>query len=216
MARSSNGWSPSPTSTESTTSPNCGRARRPDRCPGALWRLYLIQLMIHDDPHTAALLYERGRVELTSADPVVAGAPDTRRTGRTRRPHRHDPARALPGRLRGRARPRRRVLPCAGIRCQSSRRRLRGDRARARLGAHDPRAAPRGLRVRPHCLRGAVAARVADLSRAPRGRKWCRAAERLSARSRSQRQKMEPGVTAARLFQCNRGLGAGIPVISRR
>lgn len=43
--------------------------------PGALWRLYLLQLMIHDDARTAALLYERGRVELASADPVVAGAP---------------------------------------------------------------------------------------------------------------------------------------------
>ncbi|WP_308491550.1 DNA-directed RNA polymerase subunit beta [Microbacterium terrisoli] len=43
--------------------------------PGALWRLYLLQLMIHDDPHTAALLYERGRVEIASVDPVVAGAP---------------------------------------------------------------------------------------------------------------------------------------------
>jgi hypothetical protein len=43
--------------------------------PGALWRLYLVQLMIHDDPRTAALLYERGRAELSSADDVVAGAP---------------------------------------------------------------------------------------------------------------------------------------------
>lgn len=43
--------------------------------PGALWRLYLLQLMIHDDPQTAALLYERGRTEIASADPVVAGAP---------------------------------------------------------------------------------------------------------------------------------------------
>ena len=43
--------------------------------PGALWRLYLLQLMIHDDPRTAALLYERGRAELASADDVVAGAP---------------------------------------------------------------------------------------------------------------------------------------------
>jgi hypothetical protein len=51
-------------------------SRSPARSlPGALWRLYLIQLMIHDDPHTAALLYERGRVEIPSADPVVAGAP---------------------------------------------------------------------------------------------------------------------------------------------
>lgn len=43
--------------------------------PGALWRLYLLQLMIHDDPRTAALLYERGRAELASSDDVVAGAP---------------------------------------------------------------------------------------------------------------------------------------------
>jgi hypothetical protein len=43
--------------------------------PGALWRLYLLQLMIHDDPQTAALLYERGRVQIASVDPVVAGAP---------------------------------------------------------------------------------------------------------------------------------------------
>lgn len=51
-------------------------SRSPARSlPGALWRLYLLQLMIHDDPQTAALLYERGRVELHSADPVVAGAP---------------------------------------------------------------------------------------------------------------------------------------------
>jgi hypothetical protein len=51
-------------------------SRSPARSlPGALWRLYLLQLMIHDDPHTAALLYERGRVEIASADPVVAGAP---------------------------------------------------------------------------------------------------------------------------------------------
>lgn len=51
-------------------------SRAPARSlPGALWRLYLLQLMIHDDPQTAALLYERGRVEIASADPVVAGAP---------------------------------------------------------------------------------------------------------------------------------------------
>jgi hypothetical protein len=43
--------------------------------PGALWRLYLLQLMIHRDPRTAALLYERGRVVLRSADEVIAGAP---------------------------------------------------------------------------------------------------------------------------------------------
>jgi hypothetical protein len=43
--------------------------------PGALWRLHLLQRMIHDDPQTSALLYERGRIALSSADPVVAGAP---------------------------------------------------------------------------------------------------------------------------------------------
>jgi hypothetical protein len=43
--------------------------------PGALWQLYLLQLAIHGDPHTAALLYERGRVELSSADAAIAGAP---------------------------------------------------------------------------------------------------------------------------------------------
>jgi len=43
--------------------------------PGALWRLYLLQLAIHEDPRTAALLYERGRTELRSTDVVVAGAP---------------------------------------------------------------------------------------------------------------------------------------------
>lgn len=43
--------------------------------PGALWRLYLLQLAIHGDPQTAALLYERGRVELPSVDAAIAGAP---------------------------------------------------------------------------------------------------------------------------------------------
>ncbi len=43
--------------------------------PGALWRLYVLQLAIHGDPQTAALLYDRGRVELPSADAAIAGAP---------------------------------------------------------------------------------------------------------------------------------------------
>lgn len=43
--------------------------------PGALWRLYLLQLMIHDDAATSALLYERGRAQLSTMDEVVAGAP---------------------------------------------------------------------------------------------------------------------------------------------
>lgn len=43
--------------------------------PGALWRLYLLQLMVHDDADTASLLYERGRHEMSTVDPVIAGAP---------------------------------------------------------------------------------------------------------------------------------------------
>ncbi len=43
--------------------------------PGALWRLYLLQLMIHDDSAGCALLYQRGVDTLASADAVVAGAP---------------------------------------------------------------------------------------------------------------------------------------------
>ncbi len=51
-------------------------SRAPARSlPGALWRLYLLQAMIHDDPRTAALLYERGRSALSSIDDLVAGAP---------------------------------------------------------------------------------------------------------------------------------------------
>lgn len=43
--------------------------------PGALWQLYLLQLAIHGDAPRAAMLYERGRNELASADAVIAGAP---------------------------------------------------------------------------------------------------------------------------------------------
>ncbi len=51
-------------------------SRSPARSlPGTLWRLYLLQLMVHDDPRTAALLYERGRARLASVDDVVAGVP---------------------------------------------------------------------------------------------------------------------------------------------
>lgn len=47
----------------------------PRTLPGALWRLYLLQLAIHADSETSALLYERGRVELPSVDAAIAGAP---------------------------------------------------------------------------------------------------------------------------------------------
>lgn len=43
--------------------------------PGALWRLYLLQSSIHGDPALAALLHERGRIALPTADAMVAGAP---------------------------------------------------------------------------------------------------------------------------------------------
>lgn len=44
--------------------------------PGALWRLYLLQGSSRDDAALTALLYERGRVELPTADAVIAGAPE--------------------------------------------------------------------------------------------------------------------------------------------
>ncbi|WP_353113903.1 DNA-directed RNA polymerase subunit beta [Microbacterium sp.] len=51
-------------------------AKAPARSlPGALWRLYLLQASIQGDPALTALLYERGRVELRTADAVIAGAP---------------------------------------------------------------------------------------------------------------------------------------------
>lgn len=43
--------------------------------PGALWRLYLLQASIRADSALSALLYERGRIELRSADAAIAGAP---------------------------------------------------------------------------------------------------------------------------------------------
>lgn len=43
--------------------------------PGALWRLYLLQLATRNDAEQTALLYERGRVELRSPDAAIAGAP---------------------------------------------------------------------------------------------------------------------------------------------
>ncbi len=43
--------------------------------PGALWRIYLVRVMIHQDPDGVALLFQRGTEVLTTIDPVVAGAP---------------------------------------------------------------------------------------------------------------------------------------------
>ncbi|QHC67411.1 DNA-directed RNA polymerase subunit beta [Rathayibacter sp. VKM Ac-2759] len=42
--------------------------------PGALWRIYLLRLVIRQDPESTSFLYQRG-VELSATiDPVVAGA----------------------------------------------------------------------------------------------------------------------------------------------
>jgi len=51
-------------------------SRSPARTlPGTLWRLYLLQVMIHGDPAGCAVLYTRGVETLASADVVIAGAP---------------------------------------------------------------------------------------------------------------------------------------------
>ena len=43
--------------------------------PGALWRIYLVRVMIRQDPDGVALLFQRGAEVLSTIDPVVAGAP---------------------------------------------------------------------------------------------------------------------------------------------
>ncbi|TAM69336.1 MAG: DNA-directed RNA polymerase subunit beta [Microbacteriaceae bacterium] len=43
--------------------------------PGALWRIYLLRLLIRQDPTTTSFLYQRGVEIATTIDPVVAGAP---------------------------------------------------------------------------------------------------------------------------------------------
>lgn len=43
--------------------------------PGALWRLYLLRVLIRHDPETVALFYHRGAGTLPTIDPVVAGIP---------------------------------------------------------------------------------------------------------------------------------------------
>ncbi|MBN9606015.1 MAG: hypothetical protein J0G30_05335 [Actinomycetales bacterium] len=43
--------------------------------PGALWRLYLVRLMIRTDPEGVAQLFQRGTEVLPTIDQVVAGAP---------------------------------------------------------------------------------------------------------------------------------------------
>lgn len=43
--------------------------------PGALWRIYLLRLLIRQDAAGTALLYQRGTEVVPTIDPVVAGAP---------------------------------------------------------------------------------------------------------------------------------------------
>jgi hypothetical protein len=47
----------------------------PHSLPGALWRLYLIRVLIRQDADGIALLFQRGTEVLSTIDPVVAGAP---------------------------------------------------------------------------------------------------------------------------------------------
>ncbi len=46
----------------------------PKSLPGALWRIYLLRLLIRQDADGTALLYQRGTEVIASIDPVVAGA----------------------------------------------------------------------------------------------------------------------------------------------
>ncbi len=43
--------------------------------PGALWRIYLMRLLIRQDPDGTSLLFQRGSEVLQTIDTVVAGAP---------------------------------------------------------------------------------------------------------------------------------------------
>jgi hypothetical protein len=46
----------------------------PRSLPGALWRIYLLRLLIRQDPTSTAYLYQRGSEVLDSIDSMVAGA----------------------------------------------------------------------------------------------------------------------------------------------
>ncbi|MFO7690077.1 MAG: DNA-directed RNA polymerase subunit beta [Cryobacterium sp.] len=46
----------------------------PRSLPGALWRIYLIRLLIRQDPEGTAFLFQRGIDVAHTIDPVVAGA----------------------------------------------------------------------------------------------------------------------------------------------
>jgi hypothetical protein len=42
--------------------------------PGSLWRIYLLRVLIRQDPEQTSYFYERGSTVLRGIDPVVAGA----------------------------------------------------------------------------------------------------------------------------------------------
>lgn len=46
----------------------------PKSLPGALWRIYLLRLLIRQDPDGMSFLYQRGTEVAVTIDPVVAGA----------------------------------------------------------------------------------------------------------------------------------------------
>jgi len=46
----------------------------PRSLPGALWRIYLVRLLIRQDPAGTAFLYQRGTEVTVAIDPVIAGA----------------------------------------------------------------------------------------------------------------------------------------------
>jgi hypothetical protein len=46
----------------------------PHTLPGALWRIYLLRVVIRQDPAGTSLMFQRGAEVLRTIDPVVAGA----------------------------------------------------------------------------------------------------------------------------------------------
>lgn len=48
----------------------------PRSLPGALWRIYLLRLIIRQDAAGTSLLFQRGTSTLSTIDAVVTGAPD--------------------------------------------------------------------------------------------------------------------------------------------
>ena len=47
----------------------------PRSLPGALWRIYLVRLLIRQDPEGTSFLFQRGAEVLATIDTLVAGAP---------------------------------------------------------------------------------------------------------------------------------------------